>query len=155
MRKRWQIVTLLCSNYCCLKQQAQLKKQQLKRDLAKHIIIPNKECCEYRCKRNWQVVILHCAQRVLQCVVLGLAAGIVRNIHTMDPAGRFLLENNDTRMWFDIGGAKAIKKNWQGSLCTADFIMRGIITIIIHSLSNNIDINTHNISSLIVYICSD
>ena len=77
---------ILCSN-CCLKQQAQLKKQQLKRDLAKHIIIPNKECCEYRCKRNWQVVILHSAQRVLQCVVLGLAAGIVRNIRTMDPAG--------------------------------------------------------------------
>ena len=53
---------------------------------------------------------------MLQCVVLGLAAGIVRNIHTMDPAGRFLLENNDTRMWFDIGGAKVIKKTGK-ALC--------------------------------------
>lgn len=40
-----------------------------------------------------------------------IAAGIVNDIRTMDPPGRFLKEDRGTGMWFDIGDAKAIKKN--------------------------------------------
>jgi len=42
-----------------------------------------------------------------------IAAGIVSDIRTMDPAGRFLKEDKGTSMWFDIGDAKAIKKTGQ------------------------------------------
>lgn len=42
-----------------------------------------------------------------------IAARIVEVIRTMDPPGRFLKEDSDTGMWFDIGDAKAIKKAGQ------------------------------------------
>jgi len=42
-----------------------------------------------------------------------IAAGIVNDIRTMDPPGRFLKEDRGTGMWFDIGDAKAIKKTGQ------------------------------------------
>jgi len=42
-----------------------------------------------------------------------IAAGIVNNIRTMDPPGRFLKEDRGTGMWFDIGDADAIKKTGQ------------------------------------------
>jgi hypothetical protein len=48
-----------------------------------------------------------------------IAADIVHDIRTMDPPGRFLLKEDDnnrgstvTELWFDIGAANAIKKNW-------------------------------------------
>lgn len=42
-----------------------------------------------------------------------IAAGIVSDIRCMDPPGRFLKEDRDTGLWFDIGDAKAIKKTGQ------------------------------------------
>lgn len=42
-----------------------------------------------------------------------IAAGIVNDIRTMDPPGRFLKEDRGTGLWFDIGDAKAIKKTGQ------------------------------------------
>lgn len=42
-----------------------------------------------------------------------IAARIVEVIRTMDPPGRFLKEDSETGMWFDIGDAKAIKKAGQ------------------------------------------
>jgi hypothetical protein len=42
-----------------------------------------------------------------------IAAGIVNDIRTMDPPGRFLKEDKGTGLWFDIGDAKAIKKTGQ------------------------------------------
>lgn len=42
-----------------------------------------------------------------------IAAGIVQDIRTMDPAGRFLKEEKGSGMWYDIGDAKAIKKTGQ------------------------------------------
>lgn len=42
-----------------------------------------------------------------------IAAGIVNDIRTMNPPGRFLKEEKGTRMWYDIGDAKAIKKTGQ------------------------------------------
>mmetsp|Transcript_10533 Transcript_10533/g.11969 ORF Transcript_10533/g.11969 Transcript_10533/m.11969 type:complete len:230 (+) Transcript_10533:266-955(+) len=42
-----------------------------------------------------------------------IAAGIVNDIRTMDPPGRFMKEDRGTGMWFDIGDAKAIKKTGQ------------------------------------------
>jgi hypothetical protein len=42
-----------------------------------------------------------------------IAAAIVNDIRNMDPPGRFLKEDRDTGLWFDIGDAKAIKKTGQ------------------------------------------
>lgn len=42
-----------------------------------------------------------------------IAARVVEYIRTMNPPGRFLKEDADTGMWFDIGDAKAIKKAGQ------------------------------------------
>mmetsp|Transcript_2788 Transcript_2788/g.4174 ORF Transcript_2788/g.4174 Transcript_2788/m.4174 type:complete len:556 (+) Transcript_2788:333-2000(+) len=42
-----------------------------------------------------------------------IAARIIQQIRTMDPPGRFLKEDSDTGLWFDIGDAKAIKKAGQ------------------------------------------
>lgn len=42
-----------------------------------------------------------------------IAAAIVNDIRGMDPPGRFLKEERDTGMWYDIGDAKAIKKTGQ------------------------------------------
>jgi hypothetical protein len=42
-----------------------------------------------------------------------IAAAIVSDIRFMDPPGRFLKEERDTGLWFDIGDAKAIKKTGQ------------------------------------------
>ena len=42
-----------------------------------------------------------------------IAAKIVSDIRTMEPNGRFLKEDRDTGLWFDIGDAKAIKKAGQ------------------------------------------
>ena len=42
-----------------------------------------------------------------------IAAKIVYDIRGLDPAGRFLKEDRDTGLWFDIGDAKAIKKTGQ------------------------------------------
>jgi len=42
-----------------------------------------------------------------------IAAGIVNDIRTMNPPGRFLKEEKGTLMWYDIGDAKAIKKTGQ------------------------------------------
>merc|ERR1739848_933010 len=42
-----------------------------------------------------------------------IAAGIVNDIRTMNPPGRFLKEEKGTGMWYDIGDAKAIKKAGQ------------------------------------------
>lgn len=42
-----------------------------------------------------------------------IAAAIVNDIRGMDPPGRFLKEDRDTGLWFDIGDAKAIKKTGQ------------------------------------------
>jgi len=42
-----------------------------------------------------------------------IAAGIVNDIRTMNPPGRFLKEEKGTGMWYDIGDAKAIKKTGQ------------------------------------------
>jgi len=42
-----------------------------------------------------------------------IAAAIVNDIRAMDPPGRFLKEDRDTHLWFDIGDAKAIKKTGQ------------------------------------------
>merc|ERR1712157_424529 len=42
-----------------------------------------------------------------------IAAGIVNDIRTMNPSGRFLKEDRGTGVWFDIGDAKAIKKTGQ------------------------------------------
>ncbi|CAB9503502.1 Nitrilase family, member 2 [Seminavis robusta] len=39
-----------------------------------------------------------------------IAAGVVQTIRNMEPSGRFLKEDSDTGMWWDIGDAKAIKK---------------------------------------------
>lgn len=39
-----------------------------------------------------------------------IAAGVVQQIRNMDPPGRFLKEDGDSGMWYDIGDAKAIKK---------------------------------------------
>jgi hypothetical protein len=42
-----------------------------------------------------------------------IAASIVHAVRTMEPSGRFLKEDRDTGLWFDIGDAKAIKKAGQ------------------------------------------
>mmetsp|Transcript_25332 Transcript_25332/g.37404 ORF Transcript_25332/g.37404 Transcript_25332/m.37404 type:complete len:534 (-) Transcript_25332:243-1844(-) len=42
-----------------------------------------------------------------------IAARLIQQIRTMDPPGRFLKEDTDTGLWFDIGDAKAIKKAGQ------------------------------------------
>jgi hypothetical protein len=42
-----------------------------------------------------------------------IAAAIVNDIRRMNPPGRFLKEERDTGLWFDIGDAKAIKKTGQ------------------------------------------
>jgi hypothetical protein len=42
-----------------------------------------------------------------------IAASIVYDIRALDPPGRFLKEDRDTGLWFDIGDAKAIKKTGQ------------------------------------------
>jgi len=42
-----------------------------------------------------------------------IAAGVVNDIRTMNPPGRFLKEEKGTGMWYDIGDAKAIKKTGQ------------------------------------------
>lgn len=42
-----------------------------------------------------------------------IAARVVEYIRTLNPPGRFLKEDADTGMWFDIGDAKAIKKAGQ------------------------------------------
>lgn len=42
-----------------------------------------------------------------------IAAKIVEEIRSMDPPGRFLKEDSDTGMWWDIGDQKAIKKSGQ------------------------------------------
>lgn len=42
-----------------------------------------------------------------------IAAAIVYDIRAMDPPGRFLKEERDTGLWYDIGDAKAIKKTGQ------------------------------------------
>ncbi|OEU08929.1 hypothetical protein FRACYDRAFT_249272 [Fragilariopsis cylindrus CCMP1102] len=42
-----------------------------------------------------------------------ITAGIVNDIRTMDPPGRFLKEDKGTKLWFDIGDTKAIKKTSQ------------------------------------------
>lgn len=42
-----------------------------------------------------------------------IAAAIVNDIRAMEPPGRFLKEDRDTGLWFDIGDAKAIKKTGQ------------------------------------------
>lgn len=42
-----------------------------------------------------------------------IAAGIVNDIRTMNPPGRFLKEEKGDGMWYDIGDAKAIKKTGQ------------------------------------------
>lgn len=42
-----------------------------------------------------------------------IAAKIVSDIRSMEPNGRFLKEDRDTGLWFDIGDAKAIKKAGQ------------------------------------------
>ena len=42
-----------------------------------------------------------------------IAAKIIYDIRSMEPPGRFLKENRDTGLWFDIGDAKAIKKAGQ------------------------------------------
>uniref|UniRef100_A0A7R9ZM61 DUF6824 domain-containing protein n=1 Tax=Craspedostauros australis TaxID=1486917 RepID=A0A7R9ZM61_9STRA len=42
-----------------------------------------------------------------------IAAKIVREIRAKDPPGRFLKEDRDTALWFDIGDQKAIKKAGQ------------------------------------------
>ena len=42
-----------------------------------------------------------------------IAASIVNEIRGMNPPGRFLKEDRDTGLWFDIGDAKAIKKAGQ------------------------------------------
>mmetsp|Transcript_20518 Transcript_20518/g.44653 ORF Transcript_20518/g.44653 Transcript_20518/m.44653 type:complete len:456 (+) Transcript_20518:815-2182(+) len=42
-----------------------------------------------------------------------IAAGIVNEIRSMYPPGRFLKEEKESGMWYDIGDAKAIKKTGQ------------------------------------------
>lgn len=42
-----------------------------------------------------------------------IAAGLVQQIRSMNPPGRFLKEDGVTGLWFDIGDAKAIKKAGQ------------------------------------------
>jgi hypothetical protein len=42
-----------------------------------------------------------------------IAARIVEFIRSMDPPGRFLKEDSDTGLWYDVGDAKAIKKAGQ------------------------------------------
>lgn len=42
-----------------------------------------------------------------------IAAAIVYDIRAMEPPGRFLKEERDTGLWYDIGDAKAIKKTGQ------------------------------------------
>jgi len=42
-----------------------------------------------------------------------IAAAIVNDIRSMQPAGRFLKEDGKSGMWYDIGDAKAIKKTGQ------------------------------------------
>jgi hypothetical protein len=42
-----------------------------------------------------------------------IAAAIVNDVRGMNPSGRFLKEDRDTGLWFDIGDAKAIKKTGQ------------------------------------------
>ena len=42
-----------------------------------------------------------------------IAAKIIYEIRSMEPPGRFLKEDSDTGLWFDIGDAKAIKKAGQ------------------------------------------
>jgi hypothetical protein len=42
-----------------------------------------------------------------------IAAKIVEEIRSMDPAGRFLKEDSGTGLWWDIGDQKAIKKSGQ------------------------------------------
>ena len=42
-----------------------------------------------------------------------IAARVVEFIRTLDPPGRFLKEDSDTGLWYDVGDAKAIKKAGQ------------------------------------------
>ena len=42
-----------------------------------------------------------------------IAAGLVEHTRSMNPPGRFLKEDSDTGLWYDIGDAKAIKKAGQ------------------------------------------
>jgi hypothetical protein len=42
-----------------------------------------------------------------------IAAKIINDIRSKEPPGRFLKEDHDTGLWFDIGDAKAIKKAGQ------------------------------------------
>lgn len=42
-----------------------------------------------------------------------IAARVVEFIRTLDPPGRFLKEDADTGLWYDVGDAKAIKKAGQ------------------------------------------
>ena len=42
-----------------------------------------------------------------------IAARVIEHIRTMNPPGRFLKEDSDTGLWYDIGDAKAIKKAGQ------------------------------------------
>jgi hypothetical protein len=42
-----------------------------------------------------------------------IASKVITNIRSMEPPGRFLKEDRDTGLWFDIGDAKAIKKAGQ------------------------------------------
>ena len=42
-----------------------------------------------------------------------IASKIINTIRSLEPPGRFLKEDDDTGLWFDIGDAKAIKKAGQ------------------------------------------
>lgn len=55
-----------------------------------------------------------------------IAAGIVNDIRSMNPPGRFLKEEKGTGMWYDIGDAKAIKKTGQALREDAPDIRPGI-----------------------------
>jgi len=55
-----------------------------------------------------------------------IAARIIEQIRTMDPPGRFLKEDGNSGMWFDIGDAKAIKKAGQALREDAPDIRHGI-----------------------------
>lgn len=55
-----------------------------------------------------------------------IAAGVVNDIRTMSPPGRFLKEDSGTGMWYDIGDAKAIKKTGQALREDAPYIRPAI-----------------------------
>mmetsp|Transcript_24930 Transcript_24930/g.58068 ORF Transcript_24930/g.58068 Transcript_24930/m.58068 type:complete len:555 (+) Transcript_24930:3-1667(+) len=55
-----------------------------------------------------------------------IAARIVEQVRSMDPPGRFLKEDSDTGMWFDVGDAKAIKKAGQALREDAPDIRQGL-----------------------------